>query len=138
MKWFFIAAVIFAIVVTALKSRKVSNTRSVIKSSPKLQAIYDYIFQEEKPGRIAITRSNEIFFGPVGTQYIKVPGDMVPAMNENDRLALGYELQAKCGYGHMLCNGAGHQHNVGDTGNNYIDNNVEFLLIGSNASAAGW
>lgn len=138
MKWFLIAAVIFAVVVTALKSKKISGTRSKIKSSPKLQAIYDYIFKEEKPGRIAITRSNEIFYGPVGTEYRKVPGEMIPAMSENDRLALGYELQAKCGYAHMLCNGAGHQHNVGDTGNDYIDKNVVFLLKGSTATGENW
>lgn len=135
---FMIAVVVFAVIVTAIKSKNVSNTRSKIKASPKLQTIYEYIFANGKPARIAITRSNEIFFGPIATEYKQVPGDMIPSMGSNDRLALGYELQRKCGYAHRLCNGAGHQNNVGDTGNNYIDRNVEFLLMGNTAGGESW
>lgn len=135
---FIIAVVVFAIVVTAIKSKKVSNVRSEISTSPKLTAIYEYIFANGKPSRIAITRSNEIFFGPIGTEFKQVPGEMIPNMGSNDRLALGYELKKRTGYSHALCNGAGHQNNVGDTGNDYIDRNVEFLLLGNTANGQGW
>lgn len=136
--WFFIAVVVFAVGVTALRSKQVSKARAEIKTSPKLTAIYDYIFANGKPSRIAITRSNEIFFGPVGTEFKQVPGTMIPNMGSDDRLALGYELSSRSGYSYRLCNGAGHQNNVGDTGNDYVDRNVEFLLIGNVANDQGW
>lgn len=136
--WYLVAAVVFAFTVTAIKSKKVSKTRSEIKTSPKLTAIYDYIFANGKPSRIAITQSNEIFFGPIGTEFKQVPGNMIPNMGSNDRLALGYELTNRSGYSYRLCNGAGHQNGMGDTGNDYIDRNVEFLLLGNIANDQGW
>lgn len=137
---------LFVIVVSGVagvrKFKKISKTQGDILNSPRFKAIADHIFEGGRhPSRIVITFSSEIFYGPVEGKFLQVPGNLVPAMDADQRHSLGGALQTEYGYSFGLCNSgqkSGFGASPADTGNEYIDSHADVLLISAGSNVAGW
>lgn len=139
---FFLAVIVIAVVVAALKTKKAVKAKGDILNSPRFKAIADHIFEGgRRPSRIVITFSSEIFYGPVEGKFLQVPGNLVPAMDDAQRHGLGGALETKYGYSYGRCNSglkSGFGASPADTGNEYIDSHADVLLISAGSNVAGW
>lgn len=139
---FIIAAVVFAVIVSAIKVKRQLKAKDEIKKSPKFQAITNYIFKDNRhPSRIIITFGSEIFFGPIEGRFLQVPAELVPSMSEVERCGLGGAMETEFGYSYTRCN-TGLKSGVcaapADTGNEYIDQHADILLISRGSNGGRW
>lgn len=139
---FFIAVIVIAVVVATIKTKSQLKSMGEIKQSPKFKAIAEYIFEGgRRPSRIVITTASEIFFGPVEGRFVQVPGHFVPAMNDTERHALGGAFETEYAYSYHLCNSglkSGFGAAPADTGNDYIDQHADVLLISGSGTGGSW
>ncbi len=144
---FIVIVVVISAIPAVIKYKKIRAAHNTIANSPKTKAICDVLFADgAHPSRIAITWNNEIFYGPQQNgQFMQIPGNMIPEMNENSRIALG-DVLAKHDYRSQLCNGDPKSHtgssmyanNHGDTGNPYIDSHVHLFLYSTSSTGGSW
>lgn len=135
-----LAILVIGIVVIIMRNNAANKK---IRNSPKLKELTDYLFREnQRPNKIVITFGNEIFYGPIDNNFVQVPRELIPNMDQTERGVLADIIHKDFSYSFLRCNDR-HNHALStssgaDTGNNYIDSHASFVLTAKGNGNAGW